>query len=354
MDIFDILISASKLGASDVHINVKYEPIAKVNGKFVKIINQLLSKLDTKKMVTDLVGKEKFNEIKEFGEYDFSISIKDHYRYRVNVYKQQDSYAIAARIINSEIYTIDTLGLPDIVNEFTKKENGLILVTGPTGSGKSTTLASMLDSINKGFEKHIITLEDPIEYIHKRKKSIISQREIGIDTKNFACGLKSALRQDPDVIFIGEIRDEETLSTALIAAETGHLVFSTLHTIGAVQTIDRIINMFKVDKQNQIRMQLANVCQGIISQQLIPKINNEGMVISTEVMIATHAIKSLIRDSKTHQISNIIRTSSKDGMQLMDENLINLFKRRKISKESVINRCIDLEYIKRSIGLELY
>ncbi|KGJ48383.1 twitching motility protein PilT [Clostridium sp. NCR] len=352
MDIFDILINASDLGASDVHINSKCEPIARVNGKFIKISNELLSKSDTEKMANELIGIQKFNEIKELGEYDFSISIKNLYRFRVNIYKQQDSYAIAARIINSKIPDLETLGLPNVIKEFAKKENGLVLVTGPTGSGKSTTLASILDSINKNFQKHIITLEDPIEYIYNRKNSIISQREIGKDTKNFKSGLKSVLRQDPDVILIGEIRDEETLSTALTAAETGHLVFSTLHTIGAAQTIDRIIDMFQANQQNQIRMQLSSVCEGIISQQLIPNINNEGMVAATEVMVSTSAIKNLIRDSKTHQISNIIQTGSKNGMQLMDQDLVNLFKRRKISKESVINRCIDLEYTKRLIGLE--
>lgn len=352
MDIFDILINASDLGASDVHINFKCEPIARVDGKFIKISNELLSKSDTEKMANELIGIQKFNEIKELGEYDFSISIKNLYRFRVNIYKQQDSYAIAARIINSKIPDLETLGLPNVVKEFAKKENGLVLVTGPTGSGKSTTLASILDSINKNFQKHIITLEDPIEYIYNRKNSIISQREIGRDTKNFKSGLKSVLRQDPDVILIGEIRDEETLATALTAAETGHLVFSTLHTIGAAQTIDRIIDMFQANQQNQIRMQLSSVCEGIISQQLIPNINNEGMVAATEVMVSTSAIKNLIRDSKTHQISNIIQTGSKNGMQLMDQDLVNLFKRRKISKESVINRCIDLEYTKRLIGLE--
>ncbi|GIM31188.1 type IV pilus twitching motility protein PilT [Paraclostridium bifermentans] len=352
MDIFDILINASDLGASDVHINSKYEPIARVNGKFIKISNELLSKSDTEKMANELIETQKLNEVKELGEYDFSISIKNLYRFRVNIYKQQDSYAIAARIINSKIPDLETLGLPNVVKEFVKKENGLVLVTGPTGSGKSTTLASILDSINKNFQKHIITLEDPIEYIYNRKNSIISQREIGKDTKNFKSGLKSVLRQDPDVILIGEIRDEETLATALTAAETGHLVFSTLHTIGAAQTIDRIIDMFQANQQNQIRMQLSSVCEGIISQQLIPNINNEGMVAATEVMVSTSAIKNLIRDSKTHQISNIIQTGSKNGMQLMDQDLVNLFKRRKISKESVINRCIDLEYTKRLIGLE--
>lgn len=352
MDIFDILINASDLGASDVHINSKCEPIARVNGKFIKISNELLSKSDTEKMANELMGIQKFNEIKELGEYDFSISIKNLYRFRVNIYKQQDSYAIAARIINSKIPDLETLGLPNVIKEFAKKENGLVLVTGPTGSGKSTTLASILDFINKNFQKHIITLEDPIEYIYNRKNSIISQREIGKDTKNFKSGLKSVLRQDPDVILIGEIRDEETLATALTAAETGHLVFSTLHTIGAAQTIDRMIDMFQANQQNQIRMQLSSVCEGIISQQLIPNINNEGMIAATEVMVSTSAIKNLIRDSKTHQISNIIQTGSKNGMQLMDQDLVNLFKRRKISKESVINRCIDLEYTKRLIGLE--
>ena len=351
MDIFDILIKSRNLGASDIHINEGYEPIAKVNGKFISISNKLLTKLDTEKMANDLIENKNIKIEKEFNELDFSISIKNSSRFRVNIYKQRGSYAIAIRIINSKIPSIDNLGLPSVIKEFINKESGLILVTGPTGSGKSTTLASILDSINTKFQKHIITLEDPIEYIYNRKNSIISQREIGRDTESFSSGLKSALRQDPDVILIGEIRDVETLSTALMAAETGHLVFSTLHTTGAYQTIDRIIDMFQINQQNQIRMQLSNVCEGIISQQIMPNISNESMVIATEVMVSTPAIKNLIRDSKTHQISNIIQTGSKNGMQLMDQDLINLFKKRKISKESLISKCIDLEYVKRLTGL---
>ncbi|WP_250673416.1 type IV pilus twitching motility protein PilT [Paraclostridium ghonii] len=352
MDILNILIRASDIGASDVHISAECEPIARVKGKFIKIYKQILTREDTEKMAIELAGNKKFKKIKEFGEYDFSISIKKGYRFRVNIYKQKGSYAIATRIINSQIPKLETLGLPKIINKFIEKEKGLILVTGPTGSGKSTTLASLLDAINEKYQKHIITLEDPIEYIHNHKNSIISQREIGSDTENFSTALKSVLRQDPDVILIGEIRDTQTLSIALTAAETGHLVFSTLHTIGAAQTVDRIIDMFQQKQQNQIKSQLSNVCEGIISQQLIPNINNQNMSIASEIMISTPAIKNLIRESKTYQISNMIQTGSNLGMQLMDQDLANLFKKGEISKESVLNRCIDLEYTKRLIGLE--
>lgn len=353
MDILDILKIASEFGASDIHINNGYEPICRVNNKFIKISHEILKNLEIENMVNKLIEIKSLEVNTSFYELDFSIEFDNSYRYRVNIYKQSGNYAIAIRTINNNIIKIDKLGLPNIIDNITKKEKGLILVTGPTGSGKTTTLASILDYINENFQKHIITLEDPIEYIYTKKNCIISQREIGHDTKNFSSGLKSALRQDPDIIFIGEIRDKETLSIALMAAETGHLVFSTMHTIGSVQTIDRIIDMFNLNQQSQIRTQLSNLCEGIISQQLIPSMNNESLVLATEVMFSTHSIKSLIRDSKTHQILNIIQMESKRGMQSMDQCLINLFKRRKISKESLINKCIDIEYIKRSIVLDL-
>jgi twitching motility protein PilT len=352
MDIFNILISSRNIGASDIHIAAECEPIARVNGEFIKISNELLKKEDTEKMAIKLVGNKKIEEIKYYGEYDFSISMENDERFRVNIYKQKGSYAIAARVINSEIPKLEELGLPMITKKFIEKEKGLILVTGPTGSGKSTTLASLLDAINENYQKHIITLEDPIEYIHNHKKSIISQREIGSDTESFNTALKSVLRQDPDVILIGEIRDPETLSVALTAAETGHLVFSTLHTVGSAQTIDRIIDMFPQNQQKQIQTQLSNVCEGIISQQLIPTVNGQSMVLAVEIMISNPAIKNLIRESKTYQISNMIQTGSSLGMQLMDQDLVDLFRKGKISKENVLTRCIDLEYTNRLIGLK--
>lgn len=352
MDIFNILISSRNIGASDIHIAAECEPIARVNGKFIKISNELLKKEDTEKMAIKLVGNKKIEELRYYGEYDFSISMENNGRFRVNIYKQKGSYAIAARVINSEIPKLEELGLPRVIKKFIEREKGLILVTGPTGSGKSTTLASLLDAINEKYQKHIITLEDPIEYIHNNKKSIVSQREIGSDTESFNTALKSVLRQDPDVILIGEIRDPETLSVALTAAETGHLVFSTLHTVGSAQTIDRIIDMFPQNQQKQIQTQLSNVCEGIISQQLMPTINGQNMVVAVEIMISNPAIKNLIRESKTYQISNMIQTGARLGMQLMDQDLVDLFKKGKISKENVLTRCIDLEYTNRLIGLK--
>ncbi|MEG2246763.1 MAG: type IV pilus twitching motility protein PilT [Peptostreptococcaceae bacterium] len=350
MKIFSMLKIAVELGASDIHVTTDCEPIARTKGKFVKLSDKLLTKEDTEEMAKELAGPKNFERVRQRGECDFSVAIETGERFRVNVYKQKGNYAIAIRTITSEIPSFKMLGLPESISKFTEKEKGLVLVTGPTGSGKSTTLASLLDIINENQQKHIITLEDPIEYVHYHKQCIISQREIGHDTESFNSALRAILRQDPDVILIGEMRDPETVSIALTAAETGHLVFSTLHTVGASKTIDRIVDMFPSEQQQQIRTQLSTVCEGVISQQLIPTIDGRNRVVAVEVMIATPAIRNLIRESKTYQIPNMIQTGTKLGMQSMDHELVDLFRKGKISRESVLSRCADFEYTNRLMG----
>ncbi len=350
MNIFKLLEIGVELGASDIHITVDSPPIARVKGSFIKLREENLSKEDTFQMAKEITGPKKFKILEEHGEVDLSVSIKTGDRFRVNAYKQKGNYAIAIRTITSQIPTFKTLGLPDVVASFAEKHKGLVLVTGPTGSGKSTTLASLIDIINSTQERHIITLEDPIEYVHHHKKGIVNQREIGNDTDSFNAALRAALRQDPDVILVGEMRDPETVSIALTAAETGHLVFSTLHTVGSAKTIDRIVDMFPAEQQQQVRTQLSTVCEGVISQQLIKTIDGRNRVAALEVMVTTPAIRNLIRENKTYQIQNIIQTSSKIGMQSMDQELVNLFRQGKISKESVLSRCTDFEYTSRLVG----
>ena len=350
MNIFKLLEIGVELGASDIHITVDSPPIARVKGSFIKLREENLSKEDTFQMAREITGPKKFKILEDHGEVDLSVSIKTGDRFRVNAYKQKGNYAIAIRTITSQIPTFKTLGLPDVVASFAEKHKGLVLVTGPTGSGKSTTLASLIDIINSTQERHIITLEDPIEYVHHHKKGIVNQREIGNDTDSFNAALRAALRQDPDVILVGEMRDPETVSIALTAAETGHLVFSTLHTVGSAKTIDRIVDMFPAEQQQQVRTQLSTVCEGVISQQLIKTTDGRNRVAALEVMVTTPAIRNLIRENKTYQIQNIIQTSSKIGMQSMDQELVNLFRQGKISKESVLSRCTDFEYTSRLVG----
>ena len=350
MNIFKLLEIGVELGASDIHITVDSPPIARVKGSFIKLREENLSKEDTFQMAREITGTKKFKILEEHGEVDLSVSIQTGDRFRVNAYKQRGNYAIAIRTITSQIPSFKTLGLPNVVASFAEKHKGLVLVTGPTGSGKSTTLASLIDIINSTQERHIITLEDPIEYVHHHKKGIVNQREIGNDTDSFNAALRAALRQDPDVILVGEMRDPETVSIALTAAETGHLVFSTLHTVGSAKTIDRIVDMFPAEQQQQIRTQLSTVCEGVISQQLIKTTDGRNRVAALEVMVTTPAIRNLIRENKTYQIQNIIQTSSKIGMQSMDQELVNLFRQGKISRESVLSRCTDFEYTSRLVG----
>ena len=351
MDLLTILDKAVSLNASDVHITVDLSPIARVNGKFIKLEQQILTNQDVYNLLKQIIDEKLIHKINTEGELDFSISLSNGYRVRANIYKQKGNYAMALRIIPREIPSFEELKLPEVIKEFAKKQKGLILITGPTGSGKSTTLASLIDLINKTRQCHIITLEDPIEYIHRHKKSIVNQREIGKDSIDFNSALKASLRQDPDVILVGEMRDPETISIALRAAETGHLVFSTMHTIGAAKTIDRIIDSFEASKQQQIRSQLSTVCTGIVSQQLIPSIDESSRIVATEVMIANTAIRNLIRENKIYQIQNIIQTSSKQNMFSMDQDVSRLYKQGLISKESLLSRCDDLQYVRKIVQI---
>ncbi len=336
--------------ASDVHVTVGSCPIARTKGKFIKLSEKILTDQDTKEMVKDISGENDFNRIQEYGEADFSVSIDTGERFRVNAYKQKGNYAIAIRTIAAQIPAFESLGLPEVLKRFTEKHKGLVLVTGPTGSGKSTTLASLIDIINENQQKHIITLEDPIEYVHNHKMSLVNQREIGQDTESFNSALRAILRQDPDVILIGEMRDPETISIALTAAETGHLVFSTLHTVGAAKTIDRIVDMFPSEQQQQVRTQLSTVCEGVVSQQLIQTVDGRRRIAALEVMIANPAIRNLIRENKTYQIQNQIQTGSKFGMKSMDQELVNLYRQGLISRDSALSRCTDYEYTSRLVG----
>ena len=350
MNIFDLLKIAIELGASDIHITVDSTPVARIKGKFIKLTDKILTKYDTEEMAKEISGEKNFKRIQDHGECDFSVAIESGERVRVNAYKQKGHYAIAIRTITSQIPSFETLGLPEVLKTFTEKHKGLVLVTGPTGSGKSTTLASLIDIINENQQRHIITLEDPIEYVHHHKQSLVNQREIGQDTESFNTALRAILRQDPDVILVGEMRDPETISIALTAAETGHLVFSTLHTVGAAKTIDRIVDMFPSEQQQQIRTQLSTVCEGVISQQLLQTIDGRKRVAALEVMVATPAIRNLIRENKTYQIPNMIQTGSKFGMQSMDQELVNLYRQGSITRDSVLSRCTDYEYTSRLVG----
>lgn len=349
MELIDLIKYAIENNASDIHITVGIPPVFRIDGILKYFNNDKLSPKDVEKMANEILNEEQFKELKAKGEIDISYAKPGISRFRVNIYKQRGSYAIALRVIPFKIPTMEELGLPQIVKSLARLPRGLILVTGPTGSGKSTTLASIIDLINNEKNYHILTLEDPIEYLHKHNKSMINQREIGTDSSNFANALRSALRQDPDVILVGEMRDLETMSTTLTAAETGHLVLSTLHTIGAAKTIDRIIDVFPPHQQQQIRVQLASVLQAIISQQLLPKANGSGRVAAFEVMVATPAIRNLIREGKIHQIDTIIQTSKKQGMQTMDHSLLELYQKGIISKDTLLSQAINQDMVKRYV-----
>jgi len=344
-----LLISASKSKSSDIHLTAGLAPVMRLHGAFVRLDDNILTPLDTKRMAEEILTQEQKYVLHEKGEVDLAYSIYGVNRYRINVFMQRNAYALAIRLINHVIPSFSDLGLPDSIAKMTDHRRGLILVTGPTGSGKSTTLACMIDKINRERENHIITLEEPIEYLHSHNKSIVNQREIGEDSKSFSAALRSALRQDPDVILIGEMRDVETIATALTAAETGHLVLSTLHTVGAAKTIDRIIDVFPPFQQQQVRFQLSTVLQGVVSQQLLTKKEGNGRAPAVEIMTATPAIKNLIRETKVFQINNVIQTSLAQGMISMDQSLLDLYHKRIISAEDAINYAVNPEYVMKTI-----
>ncbi|MFJ7826933.1 type IV pilus twitching motility protein PilT [Psychrobacillus sp. NPDC096623] len=332
--IIDLLEKSFHDRASDLHISVGIPPVFRINGALQSFGESNLSESDTKDMLLEIIPISQQQVFDEKGELDFSYELPGRCRFRINAYQQQGNVAIAARMIDSEIPAIETLGMPNVLYTLADKPQGLILVTGPTGSGKSTTLASMIDYINSTKSKHIITLEDPIEYVHTHKKSIINQREVGEDTQSFANGLRAALRQDPDVILVGEMRDLETISTAITAAETGHLVMATLHTSSAPTTIDRIIDVFPPHQQGQIRIQLANVLQGIISQRLFVRKDTKGRIAATEILMQTPSVANLIRNEKVHQIQNVMQTSRALGMHTLESSIQQLVTSGKISIES--------------------
>jgi len=349
MDIDQILKEAYTRNASDIHITVGSPPIFRVHGQLIRYGEEKVMPNMAELFVKKITNENQFMRLLEVGEIDFSYSIPGLSRFRVNAYKQRGSFAIAFRMISQEIPAFEKLGLPMVIKDFARLNKGLVLVTGPTGSGKSTTLASLIDIINTERNLHIITLEDPIEYLHKHKKSVVNQREIGNDSLSFAAALRAALREDPDVILVGEMRDLETISIALTAAETGHLVFSTLHTIGAAKTIDRIIDVFPPHQQQQIRVQLSTVLYGIVSQQLLTTKTGQGRVVATEVLIANSAVRNLIREAKTYQIPSVMLTNTRLGMMMMEHSLSDLYKRGLISRDDALTYANDQDLINKLI-----
>ncbi len=326
---FDMLNSllevTKKYNATDLHICVGSRPLMRVNSKLVEVPDtQITSPDEVNTIVKNSVTEDKTDQLRKEKVVDFSYSKRGFGRFRCNIYKQRGTFALAIRMLPIKIPAFSTLGLPQTIKRFTKKTSGLVLFSGTTGCGKSTTLASLIDLINKEYRYHVLTIEDPVEYLHSHNKSMVTQREIGADADSFSSALRSALREDPDVIMVGEMRDKETMEIALSAAETGHLVLSTLHTIGAVKTIDRILDSFPTEQQNQTRSQLSTVLEGIVSQQLLPNKAGDGLIPACEVMVSTPAIRNLIREGKHYQINNIIQTGKEQGMCSQERNLAGL------------------------------
>ncbi|MCG1027796.1 type IV pilus twitching motility protein PilT [Virgibacillus halodenitrificans] len=320
--------------ASDIHLTIGKAPIFRINGNLIEQDMEKLRPTETKQIVYSILSEEKWKQLERERELDFSYGINGVSRFRINTFYQRGELSLAIRIVPRGIPSIDELGLPPILKEVVKQPQGLVLVTGPTGSGKSTTLASMIDHLNHSVRKHIITLEDPIEYMHRHRQSVIDQREVGIDTANFANGLRASLRQDPDIILVGEMRDLETISTAITAAETGHLVLGTLHTKDAVSTIERIIDVFPPEQQAQIRIQLSTILSAVISQRLLITKDGQGRRVATEIMISTSAVKNLIRNEKLHQLQNVLQTSRELGMHTLEMDLKRLVHEGQIAYET--------------------
>ena len=329
-----LLRAGYELKASDIHLTVNIPPVMRIHGELKRYGKETLGPEDTEGMAKAVITEEMWEEFQEMGELDFSYSIPNVARFRVNAFKQRGNVALAFRTIPTKIPTFEELKLPEVLRKVTEKAQGLVLVTGPTGSGKSTTLAAMINHMNDTMREHILTLEDPIEFIHEHKMSIIDQREVGFDTKNFANALRAALRQDPDAILVGEMRDLETIQIAITAAETGHLVFGTLHTLSAPASIDRIIDVFEPAHQQQIRTQLSSVLLAIISQRLFKTADNNGRRAAFEILINNPAIGNLIRSDKIHQIESIMQGSKAQGMQTMEMSIKELLQARIITKEA--------------------
>src|SRR5271170_3926052 len=338
----DLLQLSVSEGASDLHIRVGTPPVIRVHGILHRVEGPSLKPEDTEELMRSITSEEHIQSTRERGGADFGFAFADAARFRVSVFKAKGDFGIVLRQIPNKLLTMEQIGIPPSAKDLRYKPRGRVLVTGPTGSGKTTTLASMINIINEERdEAHIITIEDPIEYYHKHKKALVTQREIGVDVPNFAEGLRRALRQDPDIILVGEMRDLETIEAAITAAETGHLVFGTLHTTGAAKTIDRIVNAFPTNQQEQIRIQLSTVMQAVISQLLIPRIDKPGRVAVFEIMVNTPSVAALIRDNKTFRISSDIQTGSKFGMVTLDGYLMEKYIGGLISREEVVNKSYD-------------
>ncbi len=341
----DLLQLVIDEGASDLHITVGLPPMLRLSGALTPLDTEILTPEDTERLMKSITSDPRRVEISENGGVDFGFSFGTQCRFRVSVLKQKGCYGMVLRTISNTLLTLEQIGLPGSIKDLLYKPRGLILVTGPTGSGKSTTLASMIDVINKERDVHIITIEDPIEFYHEHNKSLITQREVGVDVPSFAEALTKALRQDPDVILVGEMRDLETIGAAVTAAETGHLVFGTLHTTGAAETIDRIVDVFPQNQQEQVRSQLAGGLEAVISQLLLPRKDTGGRVAAFEIMVKTPSIQALIREKKTFRITSDIQTGAKHGMVTLDAHLIHLYEQGLISYGDLITKCRDVQSI---------
>ncbi|MDD2534435.1 MAG: type IV pilus twitching motility protein PilT [Eubacteriales bacterium] len=349
--LIDALTQTVDTVSSDLHITVGLPPMIRTNTALRPFNDCILKPADTEEMVRFVLSDEQFEALSITGELDFSYTVPGLSRFRVNAYKQRGSYGLAFRVISIKIPTLDSLHFPEVIKNLAMKTRGLILVTGPTGSGKSTTLAAMVDYINSERNCHIITLEEPIEYLHRHGNSMINQREIGTDTATFGSGLRSALREDPDVILVGEMRDLETISTAITAAETGHLVLSTLHTTGAEATIDRVIDVFPAHQQQQVRIQLSSVLEAVVSQLLLPTPDGQHMNAVQEILVTIPAVRNLIRDDKTNQIASIIQTNSRLGMKSLDQSLAEMVRYNQITVDEAYRVAIDKSLLQKFLSI---
>jgi twitching motility protein PilT len=351
LDFAALLLEVADRRASDLHLTAGAPPMVRVRGRLTPVEGYpVLTPTDTREIVYSILSSSQRQKLEQNWQLDFAYQIPGRSRFRVNAYFQRAALGAAFRLIPFEIVPLETLGLPPVVAEFANRPRGLVLVTGPTGSGKSTTLASLIDVINTSREEHIMTIEDPIEFLHQHKKCIVNQRELGSDATTFADALKAALRQDPDVILVGEMRDIETISTAITAAETGHLVFATLHTQDTPQTIDRIVDVFPSAQQGQIRAMLSVALQGIMTQQLLPTADGSGRCCAAEILVPTAAVRNLIREAKSHQIYSVLQTGGSYGMQTMDASLAQLVRANKITRQLAEARAHSVEELRRLLG----
>jgi len=344
-----LLDTVVKTGASDLHLTVGRPPTLRLSGELRNLQTKVLDPDDLVTLMKSITPEKSQQELQEQHGCDFGFAYGDAARFRVSVFRQKGNLAIVLRLIPNKLLTFEEIGLPETVRELIRRPRGMFLVTGPTGSGKTTTLATMIDYINTNYDRHIITMEDPIEYYHEHKKSVVNQRQVHTDVPSFAESLRRALRQDPDVILVGEMRDLETIEAAVMAAETGHLVFGTLHTTGAAKTIDRLVDAFPVSQQNQIRIQLSTTLIAVVSQALLPRIDAKGMVAAYEMLVLTPAVANLIRDNKTFRIDSSIQTGKHLGMQLLDDHLWRLYTDGKIAAEDMVDRAKDPAAISQKV-----